>query len=311
MTTPSAEMMRFTRVAYEGAQVRTAAQLTAAPELAGARPRSVVVLATDAIAQASARLLVALREPLRVPVVIVRELPSYLGALDTLVVVGGRGEDERAARAMSVAVQRGATVVYAGPAEGPLRADAPDRVVLLDAPQAAPALSPARTIAALSAVLDLAEEDPHLVAARLDRLAEVVDEEIARVHPDRDEAINPARALRAWCAGARIMHTGYGQVPLAVAEAAARLWSAYELPCGAAEPHEVAGAAAQRDLFFDPLLDEGKEMLPLKVVVWAAEEAPFPGGLAQATPVAARGPAAEALCLIVRALAATVPLGAA
>ncbi|WPF66637.1 MULTISPECIES: hypothetical protein [unclassified Corynebacterium] len=311
MTTPSAETMRFTRVAYEGAQVRTAAQLVSVPDLLGARPRSVVVLATDTIAQASARLLVALREPLRVPVVIVHELPGYLGALDTLVVVGSRPEDERAARAMSVATQRGATVIYAGPAEGPLRTEAPERAVLLDAPQAAPALSPARTIAALSAVLDLTEDDPRLVASRMEHLADTMDEEIARVHPDRDESVNPARNLRSWVEGARVMHTGYGAVPLALAEVVARSWSAYEIPGGVAEPQDVAGAVAQRDLFFDPLLDGEGEMLPLKVVVWAAEEAHFPGGLAQSAPAVAHGPVAEALCLIVRALAATVPLGAA
>ncbi|KQB84142.1 hypothetical protein [Corynebacterium oculi] len=314
MTTPSAEMMRFTRVAYEGAQARTAAQLADAPELIGTRPRSVVVLATDTLARASAGLLVALKEPLRVPVVLARTLPSYVGALDVLIVVGSRAEDEHAARAMSVASQRGATVVYAGPTEGPLRADAPERAVLLDAPQAAPAISPARTLCAVSAVLDLTEDDPHLVSTRLEHLADVVDEEIARVHAEREETVNPARNLRSWCEGARIMHTGYGAVPLALAEVVARAWSAYALPSGVAEPHEAADAvaagvgAAPRDLFYDPFLDGEREMLPLKVVVWAAEAAHFPGGLAQSTPAVAHGPAAEALCLIVRALAATVPL---
>ncbi|KQB87541.1 hypothetical protein [Corynebacterium lowii] len=308
MTTPSAEMMRFYRVAYEGAQVRTAAQLTEVPELVGHRPRSVVVIATDTIAEASARLLMALKAPLRVPVVVARTLPSYIGALDTVVIVGSRAEDEEAARAMSVAASRGATVVYAGPAEGPLREDAPERAVLLDAPQAAPALSPARTLAAVGTVIDLMEEDPHLVATRLHHLADAVDEEVERVHPQREEVVNPARQLRSWCAGAQIMHTGHGPIAQAIAEVAARVWSAYELPSGVAEPQELAGATAQRDPFFDPFLDAAPAVLPLKVVVWTSPEALIPGGLEQNTPAAAQGHTAEALCLIARALAATVPL---
>ncbi|MEK0371353.1 hypothetical protein [Corynebacterium mastitidis] len=316
MSMPSAESMRFLRVAYEGAQVRALSRLTGAPELIGARPRSLIVLATDALAAASARLAVALKAPLRLPVVVTRTLPGYVGPLDAVLVAGGRAEDEPAAQAMSVAARRGATVIYAGPTVGPLWEEAPERALLLDAPQAAPALSPARTMMAAITAMDLMEEDPRLVASRLGHLADAMDQEIERVHPERDEVVNPARNLWSWCRGARVMHTGHGEINLAVAQTAAQAWSAYELPSGAGEPEALAAAtAAHQDIFFDPFLDAapgsrgGREaVLPLKVVVWGASRGAVPGGLEQTTPAAQHGPTAEAACLLVRALAATVPL---
>ncbi|MGD7002994.1 hypothetical protein [Corynebacterium halotolerans] len=300
------EKYRFFDVAHEGAQARSVAGVVESgrlDRLHGMRPRSVVVVATDQVSRAAARAVNTLRCPLRQPVVVTDSLPSYFGALDILVVVGERNS-AAAHHALTTASSRGAVTVLAG-TEGPVAEDAPGDTVVLPVLPTTLGFSPARTIIALSVVLDLLEEEPGLVVQRLHSIAEAIDAELASLSPERDIAVNPGRGLRGHVEGARIVHTGNR----AVAEVVATVWTLKGLPSAVADVEELPGVLAdqdpEQDLFHDPFLDGPGGMLPLKAVVWAADLQGVPGASVQNCSEEPPGPIAEALVLITRGFAAT------
>ncbi|MDO5511654.1 hypothetical protein [Corynebacterium sp.] len=305
------ETVRFYDVAHEGAQVRAVAGAIERMEgLYRLQPRSLVVLATDQVAAAAARVVVRMRAPLRVPVVVTDTLPSYVGALDIVMVVGDRADDPDTSRGLIAADRRGATTLLVGPPRGPILEDAPAGTVIIPALPTAAGASPARTIIAVATVLDLLEEDPDLVAQRLEDIAGRIDEELEQLSPERDVVVNPGRQLRGYADMARVVHTGRSRHGFAVAELMSVLWSQKGLPSGvvAWDELEFAPQAPVRDVFHDPFLDGPVDLVPLRTVVWAEDPdvaAALPDALAVTCETPGIGELAAALQLITRGLAAT------
>lgn len=316
------ETVRFFDVAHEGAQLRAVGEaLPQLRELAGLHARSLVVLATDQVALAAARCALALAGPLEVPVLVEHTLPGFIGALDVVLVVGDAAARDSDVRALSTAAARGAETVLAGPARGPLVNDAPQSTIILPALPTAAGPSPARTIAAVTAVYDALHPRGRaeaITAETLEVLAGDVDAELQALSPEREEAVNPARQLRAFAEGARVVHSGTTPVGRAVAQLVAELWSTRGLPSSFVDAEELplalefaaTGAEAPSDdIFYDPFLDGPRELVPLKTVLWAqppaAAAATVPNSRAESVEEAGLGDTAQALRLIARAYAAT------
>ena len=263
---------------------------------------------------------------------VTRTLPEFVGALDVVIVVGDAPDAETVTRQLSAAAGRGAEVVLAGPASGPVVEDAPRGVILLPAPPTADGASPLRTIAAIGAVCAALTG----AQALIDGPADAIDFELRQLSPERDVSVNAARQLREFVDGARILHTGYTGTGVAVARLIAALWSARGLPSGfvgredlgtalEAGAGELAGnstgnsAGAADDIFYDPFIDGPPAQVPVKTVVWAQREPHLLGARAEyvaddavdadgETVAATAGGGDEfsaALRLIVRGLAAT------
>ncbi|UDL80823.1 hypothetical protein LH392_03190 [Corynebacterium uberis] len=185
MTVPDSAFARFLPAAYEGAHVRAIAGGVgaAAEQLAGLNPRSIVVIATDGLAQRCAQAGGDLLAPLPVPYVVTATLPPFVGALDVVIVVGDRGESPDAEQAVRVAARRGAATVLICPDSGPLRDDAPSSTVCLPIPVSATDRSPLRFLVGIYTVVALLSEDPDLLAEQLRGVADLVDEELAACAP--------------------------------------------------------------------------------------------------------------------------------
>lgn len=321
-----AEAVSFFDVAHEGAQLRAVAQ--ASDLLAGLRgsaPRSVVVLATDAVSEASAECALALNGFGRAPVMVTRTLPEFVGALDVVVVVGDAPDAETATRQVAAAAGRGAAVVLAGPPDGPVVEDAPRGVVLLPAPPTADGASPLRTIAAVTAVCAELSNAP----VPIGDLADGVDEELRQLSPERDTTVNLARQLREYSDGARILHTGYTETGAAVARLVAALWSARGIPSGFVGREDLsaalensgdtagAGGTGSDGIFYDPFIDGPPAQVPVKTIVWAQREPHMLGARAEYVEDNLAGGGiggteddlSQALRLVVRGLAATAMQG--
>lgn len=273
--------------ALAGAQVRAVASLVddgALAPLDGFTPRAVVVVCGAGPAAAATEFVEALTAGrLDVPLVRSTELPPWVGALDVVVVAGFDAGDITLARAVSVASRRGATVVVAVPMEGPIAEAAAGRAIDL-----APRLRvPERfgfvgVAAALLAVLGrLGGTDKDLFT-----LADALDEEALRGHPDRGLETNPAKQLAARLSGRRVALTADTAAGLAIAEHAAsqaltlggQVVAAVGLadvelatPELAAAPSGGAlgtgRAEAVDPLFHDPFLDGPAAQVPLRVLV--------------------------------------------
>ncbi|MFP7366373.1 hypothetical protein SFC07_11480 [Corynebacterium callunae] len=310
------ETVRFYDVALEGAQVRLVGGFMedgGFRTLEGLKPRSVVVLVKGEIAHGCARLVEALHAPLRQPLVITATLPSYIGALDVLVVVTEDGGDEDALRALITADQRGSTSILVGPAAGPLIEEVPTDTVVVPTLPTAAGMSPARVVASISTVIDLFAEDPHIVAARLEHVAGYVNEEIEALSPERDELVNPGRMLRNWVEGHRVIHSGGSELGMAIANVMAPLWSRRGLISAVLDYPELVVSlpdlrgdnSGQHDIFYDPFLDDNPGVVPFRAVVWAEDEPGIPDAMAQQCDGPSKGPLASALRLLTRGQAAT------
>ncbi|AKK10519.1 hypothetical protein [Corynebacterium uterequi] len=318
-----AETVRFFDVAHEGAQLRTVA--AAAGDIAaavGGVPRSVVILAPDYLVRVSAAVAVQLRSPLAVPIVVVAQLPAYVGALDVVVVLTDRGDDPAVAQALLTAARRGARVVVAGPARGPMVGDIADAadagtVVAVPALPTVSGTSPARAIATVLVVCDAVTGHGELAGDRLAAVADAVDADLELLSPQRDASINPGRQLAAATRGGTVVHTATedgGPIAAAVARLAAAIWNAQGMPSGFVDAADLPAAAERAGvgtvdaLFHDPFLDGPHDLLPLTFIVWAAKEPPVANSFAVPVPdgcVAQPVRDAEtALRLVTRALAA-------
>ncbi|MDK8879924.1 hypothetical protein [Corynebacterium sp. MSK008] len=315
----SREDALFFDIAHEGAQLRAvgqAAHLLAG--LHGLEPRSVVVLATDQVAAAAARAVVAFAAPLEVPVVVADVLPAYVGALDVVVVVGDNAGREEDLRGLITAANRGAETILAGPNKGPLLDDAPKATTVIPALPDTAGASPLRACAVVGAVLATLRQPAEVVAERFELLAAEVDAELESVSPRRDVAVNAARKLRAQVDGARVLHTGFGRAGSAVAGLVAALWSTHGIPASAVDAQELPfavqraqegnSAAAADDIFHDPYLDGPSKLVGLTTVVWSCETTdPVgpAGSWIECVETDADDPAARAARLLSRAYAAT------
>ncbi|QUH04854.1 hypothetical protein HUO13_32380 [Saccharopolyspora erythraea] len=250
--------------AMAGAQVRSAVEVTAETgldDLADGRPRAVVLLARPGVSPAVCRLLAALAgQSCPVPVVVADTAPTWVGALDVVFAATDDAGDPVLAESVSVAARRGATVVLAVPAEGPVAAAAAGRAKVI-APKVPvpPALSFAHAFTAglsLFGALGLLRADTETLADELDR-------EAARAHPSHELLMNPAKSLAMRLADRAPLLWGLDQVSTAVAE-----HGAYALGCHAGTACDVSsyqqavarqalhrtarGLGSEADLFADP-----------------------------------------------------------
>lgn len=304
------ETVRFFDVAHEGAQVRAVSGVVdRLAELRGRQPRSIVVVATDQSALASARFAAATRAPLRMPLVVCDRMPGYIGPLDVVMAVGDKADDPTTAQSLITAANRGATTMFVGPSGGPILEDLPADCLVVPALPTAAGASPARTVTAVCTLLDALEEDPRLIAERLTKLAEEIDDEASQLSPERGEVVNLGRQLHAWVDGARVVHTGVDRGWTAAAELIAALWSSRGLASGWTTPEELPSALrdvpAQSDIFHDPFLDGPFAVLPLKVIVWGAETTDLANATAVAAPASGLGRLGQVHRLITRGLAVT------
>lgn len=287
----------FYDIAHEGAQVRAVAHADGFDALDGTHPRSVVVLAGDALSAQAAHLVVALHSPLRLPVTVVRELPAYVGALDVVVILSQVPDREDLARAMSVGHTRGTTIILAAPA-GPLQEEAPaDSIVIPPVPMVEDAGS-ARAAATVMAVLDTLAFGAADARYRLHEISEGVDQQLARCSPDR-ETLNPAEDLavlaRQTRLGTAVVHCGRGGVDQALAALVAQCWTEAAFPSSAVEAELVPlmlGRFGPEDPFHDPFLDGPKASAP-SVVDWSNRRITLAGHVGEETEVASHTRALE------------------
>ncbi|WP_216896361.1 tobH protein [Nocardia alni] len=197
-----------------GAQVRaTAAAIGEGvlERLTDMRPRSlVVVTGTGRAARAAAILAAGLGDRAGLPIVTVTAIPQWIGPLDVVLVAGDDAGDPRLISAVDRALYRGAEVVVAAPDEGPLRAAAAGRAVML--PPRVRVLDHNRLLRFLAigiAVLR-AVDPPHIgpLTPDLDALADVLDTEALRDSPTNEVFHNPAKLLAARMPGRRLILTG-------------------------------------------------------------------------------------------------------
>ncbi len=309
-----AETVRFFDVAHEGAQVRALipAVEEATAALRGSNPRAVVIVPTDAVAAACAQFVAA--EQSAVPVVVRRPgavLPSFVGALDLVVVVGERAEDDAASQAVVAAARRGARVVALVPPRGPLYEDLPGDALVFPALPTVAGPSPARYIAGLNVVFAALGQAAEATAGYLSGIASELDAEVEQLAPDRGSEVNPARQLRDFVEGAHVLHTGGP-----IAEVVGAIWAAGGLGGTVVERDAVPLVLERRaelsvedsvnpaDPFFDPFLD-GPPLVLSKVILWGADTPAGAGALPHSLAVPAASADAHPLQLIVRAFAAT------
>lgn len=304
------QAVAFYDVAHEGAQIRAIAGVVSEggfSRLERRQPRSLVILAADAVSRTSARLAVTLRSPLSLPVVVDTSLPSYVGPLDVVIAVTEKADDYALGKALSVANARGCEIVFAGLGEGALAEQMADTeaVIVPHLPNAEGA-SPLRTVATVLAVIDCLGGECDIIGQELFDLADEVDAELAACSPERDDLVNPARALAQL--GPRVVHTGHEPVGMAIAPIAAALWTMKGKVAAILDFEELGMARALfasapvDDIFYDPEIDGPRED-NLDIVVWNAEEPRIACGHAQT--VAQAAASAIPLRLIARSYAAT------
>ncbi|MEB3368174.1 hypothetical protein [Saccharopolyspora mangrovi] len=250
--------------ALSGAQVRATAETAAEAgldDLADERPRAVVLLTRPGVGVSVARLLVALagsRCP--VPVVVSDELPSWVGALDAVFAHTDDVGDVTLAESVATACRRGASVVLAVPAEGPVAAAGAGRAkVLVPRVPVPPALAFAYVFAAgISTFRALG-----LLDFDAEELAEALDKEAERAHPSHEALSNPAKSLALRMADRTPLLWGLDPISAAVAAHASFALGAHAgVPGHVAEyPQAVvqrglhraaASVGSEADIFADP-----------------------------------------------------------
>lgn len=273
----AAELLKL--AAGAGAQVRStaaAAEEAGLDRLAGARPRAIVLISRPGAPGAAAPLVVALLGPAcSVPVLISPSVPSWVGALDVVVAHACRVDDLDLAEGVDRAVRRGAQVLITAAEEGPVAAAAAGRAIVLQPRLEVPhALALPRALTAgllLAQALGLLRIDPEALADELDR-------EAARLHPDLESFVNPAKSIALRMAGRTPLLWGLDPVATAVAGHSAVALAAHagvvaqaagypevmELPALFAEASRTGDTD---DLFRDPYLDDGPGAVAVRPIL--------------------------------------------
>jgi hypothetical protein len=186
--------------ATAGAQVRSGvdeAVEAGVAQLAGHRPRAVVLLRRPGASRAAADVLAALLGPAApVPVVLADAVPSWVGPLDVVVAHTADPNDPELADGVGRAVGRGAEVVLSAPAGGPVAAAGAGRARLVEPRIPVPPgldLPRALTVGLVTlAALDLV---PVPLPGGLEPLADHLDAEAERNQPGHEPFLNPAKSL--------------------------------------------------------------------------------------------------------------------
>ena len=288
-------------VSMAGAQVRATAAAVDEGALDairdGSPPRAVVwVAGRGTAATAGTMLAAALDGSAAEPLVLSAELPSWVGALDVLVVAGDDPGDPSLAAAAATGVHRGARVVVAAPYEGPLRDATAGHAAVLEPRMAVPdQFLLSRYLAAGLAVV--AAVDP---GSRTDlaELADELDAEALRNSAVREVFTNPAKALAGRMFGHEVALVGDGAATLALARhgSSTLLRVGHTVAAAAGLADAVAAARARlasgdADIFYDDRLDgttDGRlRVLALTLAAERAVVAARIGGLADVDLVAA------------------------
>lgn len=275
--------------ALAGAQVRAVASLAAdgaLAEVAGGAYRSVVVVLGAGPARAAAELVSAVLadgDELDQPLMLADRLPGWVGALDLVVVCGFDGGDPALAGAVGGAVRRGATTVVAVPWEGPVAEAGAGRALSIAPRRHVPdRFGFAGMAAALLAVLGTVGRGTEATAATLHEMADRLDAEAVRGHPERDLVANPAKRIAARLTGRRVAlsaDTGGGRAVARHAASQALTLAgevitavgvtqlALAAPALAEAPAAGALAEPVDPLFHDPFLDPPVGREPVRVLV--------------------------------------------
>ncbi|GGC66299.1 tobH protein [Hoyosella rhizosphaerae] len=278
----SADQSGYLRhAATSGAQVRSVAESVAEGALrplSALRPRSLIVLARRGVAIAAMRLVVDnVAHRVGFPVVVTHQLPPWSGALDVVLVVGDDPGDPVLVESVDKAVRWGCEVVIATPLEGPMRAVAASRTLSMPPRVAVPeSFATAGYAAVLIAVMQ--QIDEHALGFDLRALAEMLDHEALRSHPQRELFENPAKALAGRMFGHRVIFSNGSAESRAVAShGSATMLRVGHIITADADLRDVVGAysglsvaslAADVDpIFHDPEIDGGTVDAPLRVVV--------------------------------------------
>ena len=225
--------------AMAGAQVRSVGETVAEAgleQLAGSRPRAVVLIARPGVGRAVSGLLATvLGADCPVPVVVTDTAPTWVGPLDVVFGHTSDGYDPVLAEAVARATRRGASVVLAAPADGPVAAAAAGRATVLPPKiPVPPELQFTHVYAAglhVLAALGLRDTD-------MGELADELDHEAERAHPDHEPLINPATSLALRLADRTPLLWGVDEVSEAVAR-----HGAFALACHAGVPSDVTSFA--------------------------------------------------------------------
>lgn len=309
------EIVRFFDVAHTGAHVRALAQYVASgafDDLLGMSARSVIVVSESAEDAAVVQMVTqAVRA--ECPVMVSATLPLFVGPLDIVLIAtdGSLRGEEAATAAMSEAVRRGVrTLLVQGSAA--LMDESPAPVIPVP-PTAGPDANPVRLAYAISAVLQSLVFDKRVVVEELERVADLLDEDMLALSPERDVDINPARQLRCAIDGSQVVHTASPEY-MPAAQVIARVWQRSGLVCFAADAKVMESLhtriRTKKDIFYDPYVDTTEPVLGLKVVVWGVDHAPEAGfavaTYAQNCEATSLGTLAVSARFVVRALAAAV-----
>ena len=317
--------------ALAGAQVRSTAEAISEIGLDGlaeGRPRAVVLLARPGVGRGVCRLLTELAGPrFPVPVVVDDALPAWVGALDVVFAHTHDGGDHELAEDVATATRRGASVVLAVPEEGPVAAAGQGRARLL-APRVPvpPELSFGYVLAAGLGVFGALG----LIDADLPALADELDREAERAHPNHESLSNPAKTVALRLADRTPLLWGTDELGAAVAEHATFVLAAHAAVSGQhtsyaqamtqpALRRAAASGGTEADLFADPDESGGAALRVCLVAVSAgdvaerreqAAERDFPGShlVAPADPVG-NDPVARAAVVATRFDFASVYLG--
>ncbi|MFE3319808.1 tobH protein [Nocardia sp. NPDC059195] len=254
-----------------GAQVRATAAAVAETSLierlSDLRPRSLVLVAGSGRAARAAGLLVAtLGDRAGLPIVPVTSLPPWVGPLDVVLVAGDDAGDPRLIDAVDRALRRSAEVVIAAPNEGPLRAVAAGRAIVLE--PRVPVLDHNRLLRFLAvgiAVLrgvDAQRSGP--ATPDLTALADMLDAEALRDGPTNEVFHNPAKTLAARMHGVGVVLAGDSPAAVELAghgaevllQSAGKLVSAADLADAVAAVGRLAATTGGTAPGFDPLFHD-------------------------------------------------------
>ncbi|MGI5125665.1 hypothetical protein ACQEVB_02505 [Pseudonocardia sp. CA-107938] len=277
--------------ATAGAQVRSTAHAATEAgigQLAGSRPRALVLVARPGVSASAAGILSAVLGPAcPVPVVVSELVPTWVGALDVVLAHTGDGTDYELADAIGRAARRGAEVVLSAPAEGPVASAGAGRVRLVEPRVPVPAgLELPRALAlglVTLAELGLLGADPGL-GEDLGPVADVLDAEAERNQPGHEPFMNPAKALALRLADRTPLLWGTDAVAAAVAAHGVRALATHagQVAHGADAADGVTASGLLRalatgttDIFHDPFADGGDGEVaapPPRVVLLGTEE---------------------------------------
>ncbi|MGQ0842483.1 hypothetical protein [Actinokineospora sp.] len=272
--------------ARAGAQVRATAEAAASAgldRLAGTRPRAIVLVTRPGLGPAVSHLLAALLLPAcPVPLVVTDQVPSWVGPLDVVLAHTDDPGDVALAESVDRAGRFGAAVVLTAPEEGPVAAAAAGKAVLI-APRIAvpPGFGFAKAVT--SGLLAL--HTLGLLRVDAGALADELDREAERSHPQHESFVNPAKTLALRLAEHTPLLWGLDHVATAVARHAAQVLATHtDLVCDVAGyPQAMSRTAVHRaavratsghDIFADPDDFGGGAGAPLRVLLLAIRSVP-------------------------------------